>query len=134
MNWLEENLTDGKVAYLLAPVKWGDVPVAKLLTLKEQGFSRLFRDGQVERIDDFLQSGNVELGSDAYVLVDRFRDLTDRTRLLSSINTSFSTGEGDMEVFVEGQFKHFCERFERDGMKFAVPTDYMFSFNSPLGA
>lgn len=134
VNWLEENLMDGKVAYLLAPVKWGDVPVAKLLTLKEQGFSRLFRDGQVERIDDFLQSGNVELGSDAYVLVDRFRDLTDRTRLLSSINTSFSTGEGDMEVFVEGQFKHFCERFERDGMKFAVPTDYMFSFNSPLGA
>ncbi len=134
VNWLEENLTDGKVAYLLVPVKWGDVPVAKLLTLKEQGFSRLFRDGQVERIDDFLQSGNVELGSDAYVLVDRFRDLTDRTRLLSSINTSFSTGEGDMEVFVEGQFKHFCERFERDGMKFAVPTDYMFSFNSPLGA
>ena len=134
VNWLEENLTGGKVAYLLAPVKWGDVPVAKLLTLKEQGFSRLFRDGQVERIDDFLQSGNVELGSDAYVLVDRFRDLTDRTRLLSSINTSFSTGEGDMEVFVEGQFKHFCERFERDGMKFAVPTAYMFSFNSPLGA
>lgn len=134
VNWLEENLTGGKVAYLLAPVKWGDVPVAKLLTLKEQGFSRLFRDGQVERIDDFLQSGNIELGSDAYVLVDRFRDLTDRTRLLSSINTSFSTGEGDMEVFVEGQFKHFCERFERDGMKFAVPTDYMFSFNSPLGA
>ena len=134
VNWLEENLMDGKVAYLLAPVKWGDAPVAKLLTLKEQGFSRLFRDGQVERIDDFLQSGNVELGSDAYVLVDRFRDLTDRTRLLSSINTSFSTGEGDMEVFVEGQFKHFCERFERDGMKFAVPTDYMFSFNSPLGA
>lgn len=134
VNWLEENLTDGKVAYFLAPVKWGDVPVAKLLTLKEQGFSRLFRDGQVERIDDFLQSGNIELGSDAYVLVDRFRDLTDRTRLLSSINTSFSTGEGDMEVFVEGQFKHFCERFERDGMKFAVPTDYMFSFNSPLGA
>lgn len=134
VNWLEENLTDGKVAYFLAPVKWGDVPVAKLLTLKEQGFSRLFRNGQVERIDDFLQSGNVELGSDAYVLVDRFRDLTDRTRLLSSINTSFSTGEGDMEVFVEGQFKHFCERFERDGMKFAVPTDYMFSFNSPLGA
>ncbi len=134
VNWLEENLTGGKVAYLLAPVKWGDVPVAKLLTLKEQGFSRLFRDGQVERIDDFLQSGNIELGSDAYVLVDRFRDLTDRTRLLSSINTSFSTGEGDMEVFVEGQFKHFCERFERDGMKFAVPTDYIFSFNSPLGA
>ena len=134
VNWLEENLTDGKVAYLLAPVTWGDVAVAKLLRLEEQGLSRLFRDGQVERIDDFLQSGNVELGSDAYVLVDRFRDLTDRTRLLSSINTSFSTGEGDMEVFVEGQFKHFCERFERDGMKFAVPTDYMFSFNSPLGA
>ena len=134
VNWLEENLTDGKVAYLLAPVQWGDDPVAKLLTLKEQGFSRLFRNAQVERIDDFLQSGNVELGSDAYVLVDRFRDLTDRTRLLSSINTSFSTGEGDMEVFVEGQFKHFCERFEKDGMKFAVPTDYMFSFNSPLGA
>ena len=29
---------------------------------------------------------------------------------------------------------HFCSRFERDGMVFRQPDEYLFSFNSPLGA
>ena len=30
--------------------------------------------------------------------------------------------------------RHFCSRFERDGMTFRHPDEYLFSFNSPLGA
>ena len=29
---------------------------------------------------------------------------------------------------------HFCSRFERDGITFRRPDEYLFSFNSPLGA
>ena len=29
---------------------------------------------------------------------------------------------------------HFCSRFERDGITFRQPDEYLFSFNSPLGA
>ena len=39
-----------------------------------------------------------------------------------------------MFLSVDGEIKRFCERFERDGMVFSRPNDYMFSFNSPLGA
>ena len=30
--------------------------------------------------------------------------------------------------------RHFCARFERDGITFRKPDEYLFSFNSPLGA
>ena len=28
----------------------------------------------------------------------------------------------------------FCSRFELDGITFRIPDEYLFSFNSPLGA
>ena len=34
----------------------------------------------------------------------------------------------------QGILKSFCNRFERDGIVFRKPDDYLFSFNSPLGA
>ena len=132
--WMEGNLKgDGMALILFKPV-WGDVPVSSLLTCKEQGYSRLWCDGQVMRIDDVLSAGETELLEDTYVLVDRFRDLEDRTRLISSISDAFKSGSGEMFVWLDGKFNRFSERFERDGMSFARPDVYMFNFNSPLGA
>ena len=34
----------------------------------------------------------------------------------------------------EGILRSFCSRFELDGISFRVPDEYLFSFNSPLGA
>lgn len=128
--WLADNFSSP--AYFLAPVKWGSEPVAVLLTLKERGFSRLYVGGDVVRIDDALQAGGCS--PEALLLVDRFRDQEDRDRLLSSAQDAFDSGEGRMKIVCAGAEKDFCSRFELDGIQFRKPDDFLFSFNSPLGA
>ena len=39
-----------------------------------------------------------------------------------------------MEPGPKDGLRRFCSRFERDGMTFRQPDEYLFSFNSPLGA
>lgn len=128
--------------YILSELKWSqrEDHTELLLSLKEEGFNRLYADGRPLRIDDALQQG-VESIKQAYLLLDRARldgqemDADTRTRLLSSVQLAFSQGLGDMYLATDtGELKHFCSRFERDGMSFRQPDEYLFSFNSPLGA
>ena len=66
------------------------------------------------------------------------------TRLHASVDTAFSKGNGTMYVLKEpvqaddarpeAVRVKFVNRFEADGMEFSRPDEYMFSFNSPLGA
>jgi len=120
------------VFYILADLRWKDRDdkVELLLALKEKGFSRLYSNGAPLKIDDALSSG---LPEEAWLLVDRFRDLEDRQRLLSSISDAFAQGEGRVRV-VTDEIRDFNERFELDGIVFRQPDEYLFSFNSPLGA
>ena len=132
-----------ETCYVLADLKWAqrDDKVELMLGLKEDGFNRLYADGGPVRIDDVLQKdGNYP--DEAWLLVDRVRlpengemDADTRTRLLSSVATAFSKGDGDIAVALEdGGMRHFCSRFELDGIVFREPDEYLFSFNSPLGA
>ena len=76
-----------------------------------------------------------QAGNDGVVMADLIGHLDDlRTRLLSSVQTAFDKGEGDMSIVLDGKRKAFCSRFELDGMTFREPDEYLFSFNSPLGA
>ena len=122
----------GAPSLLLAPLDRGEDWVACLISLKERGYSRLFSEGRPLRIDQALQDG--ALAQDAMLLIDRFGELTDRTRVLSSISDAFQAGDGDVAVWSEGVLKRFCSRFEKDGIRFPKPDEYLFSFNSPLGA
>ena len=122
----------GAPSLLLAPLDRGEDWVACLISLKERGYSRLFSEGRPLKIDQALQDG--ALAQDAMLLIDRFGDLSDRTRVLSSISDAFQAGDGDVAVWSEGVLKRFCSRFERDGIRFPKPDEYLFSFNSPLGA
>ena len=117
---------------ILAPIKWGEDWVSTLLDLKEEGFSRLLVEGKPVKIDEVLQGG--EQPRDARLLVDRFSDRSDRARLISSLGDAFKAGDGQMSVLCDGQERSFSERFELDGIKFRVPDEFLFSFNSPLGA
>ena len=129
------------ICYLLSEIHWSEREdkVELLLQLKEEGYNRLYADGKPMRIEEVLQMDG-QYPSEAYLLVDRARmadglDEDTRTRLLSSVATAFSRGGGDMAVKVEaGELKRFCERFELDGIVFKEPDEYLFSFNSPLGA
>ena len=117
---------------ILAPINWGEDWVSALLGLKEDGFSRLLVEGKPVKIDDVLQSSEKPEG--AKLLVDRFMDRSDRARLISSVTDAFKAGGGEMSVAGEAEEKVFSDRFELDGIKFRRPDEFLFSFNSPLGA
>ena len=138
-------LFDGEahVVYLLSDIGWNDREdkVELMLKLKEEGYSRFFSDGNVIRIEDIMQRSTTgDFPADLYLLVDRMKldggepDPDLRTRMLSSVDTAFSRGEGTMLVSRDGELRTFVNRFELDGITFRRPDEYMFSFNSPLGA
>ena len=128
--------------YVLSDIRWKDRAdkVELMLALKEEGFGRFFDldTQEVLRIEDVMQMNGC-YPENLFLLVDRAKtrgeaDEDLRTRLLSSIQTAFDKGDGDMSVILDGERKAYCSRFERDGMTFRVPDEYLFSFNSPLGA
>ena len=183
MKWLGENTPE--TLYILADIGWDarQDKVETLLTLKEDGYSRLYLDGRALDIEDVLQMGENAPGG-LMLLIDRLKvsdarsyaaDKDLRTRLLSSVNDAFSRSNGT--IVLEGLKasagagpadaiasrgcngrgplaggvsqrqaeagpapadvpfrKTFCSRFERDGISFRKPDEYLFSFNSPLGA
>ncbi len=150
--------------YLLADLNWDKLAdkTETLLSLKEEGYSRLYsQESGPVRIDDVIKGAESgEFPAGLLLMIDRLKlpamkdsrpvlpdgnemprneweDL--KTRLHSSIATCFSKGNGSMYVEREPvpgvkEFKNFVNRFEADGMTFREPDEYMFSFNSPLGA
>ena len=138
---------NGSAAYILADLGWGnrEDKVELMLGLKEEGYSRFFTD-KVVRIEEVMQRSETgDYPAELYLLVDRVKlsgtsDEDLLTRLHSSVQTAFDQGEGTLIVRKEGtgtdtvQMRQFINRFEADGMKFEKPDEYLFSFNSPLGA
>lgn len=131
----------GETCYVLADIGWAgrDDKVELMLSLKEEGYSRLFADGVPVKIEDVL-SKDGDYPSEAFLLVDRVRvpDNADdelRSRLFSSISSAFAAGKGHISVAASDlPLREFCNRFELDGIVFRQPDEYLFSFNSPLGA
>ena len=147
----------GTAAYILADLRWEgrQDKVELMLRLKEEGYSRFFTD-RVVRIEEIMQKAESgEYPSEVYLLVDRVKlpEMSDylpvnmaqtdwedlQTRLHSSVENAFDKGEGT--IFIrketpgnEPEMRMFVNRFEADGIEFAKPDEYLFSFNSPLGA
>ena len=135
--------------------------VELMLRLKEEGYSRFYTDGPV-RIEEVMKRAETgDYPAELYLLVDRLKipevtfmpesgDVTAvssegrtlsqtewddlNTRLHSSVQTAFDKGDGTMLVIKGAETRRFVNRFEADGMTFHEPDEYMFSFNSPLGA
>lgn len=148
---------DASAAYILADLDWNNRQdkVELMLQLKEEGYSRFFAD-RVIRIEEVMQKAEAgDYPSELYLLIDRVKlprisehlpvdmgqnDWEDlQTRLNSSVDTAFEKGNGTMLVrkeLYDGAvvMKNFINRFEADGIEFAKPDEYLFSFNSPLGA
>ena len=131
---------ESSALYILADLDWErrSDKVELMLQLKEEGYSRFYADGVV-RIEDVMreaESGNYPSGM--YLLVDRLRlpssDEDLDTRLRASIDAAFNKGNGSLYIRKDDDMRQFVSRFEADGMEFARPDEYMFSFNSPLGA
>ena len=139
-----DGIFDGEAhtVYILSDIRWKarKDKVELMLALKEEGFGRFYDLDRQEalRIEDVMQMDG-HYPESLHLLVDRAKTRAEvdedlMTRLQSSVQTAFDKGEGDMSIVLDGEVKSFCSRFERDGMTFRAPDEYLFSFNSPLGA
>ena len=140
-------LSEPAAVYVMTDIRWEgrEDRVELLLALKEEGFNRLFNPETAEilRIEEILQKE--EYPDRLYLVVDRAKvgeapDEDLRTRLHSSVETAFSRGDGIAMVYkvpasgAAPALETFSTRMELDGMTFREPDEYLFSFNSPLGA
>src|SRR5690606_9928920 len=88
--------------------------------------------------DKTVANTQVKDSSEVQIVIDRVvieePDEETINRLSDSVQTAFFEGKGDCLVVGPGGERHFCDRFELDGMRFEEPTPQFFSFNSPYGA
>lgn len=105
----------------------------------QQGFSRIYHNGEFAKIEDVLDNTDNVNPEDVFILIDRLSvdEKSDTvSRIIDSVETAFYEGNGSCRiVFVPSGIKYdFSDKFEVDGIRFEEPNDNMFSFNSPIGA
>jgi len=114
----------------------------------KQGFTRIEKNREIVRIEDYLQELSKGDTTDPkekqriYLLIDRMTaDDSKETisRLTDSAETAMYEGDGAcmLRAYMEDggtQLFTFSTKFEADGITFQEPNDQMFSFNSPIGA
>jgi excinuclease ABC subunit A len=133
----------------------------ELNILLQKGFSRMYVDDEMIRIEDLLELSDEELEAkvkgqnskvktrtsrsaanqhlSAFIMVDRIIskafDEDDIHRMSDSIGVAFYEGEGEMYLQLDGEkLIHFSNKFELDGIQFEEPVPNLFSFNNPFGA
>ena len=113
----------------------------ELNILLQKGFSRLYINKEIVRIEDALENEKLIKGKpNLFLLIDRFVvkgfDEDDKHRIADSVNTAFYEGEGELFLEINGDNKHkqFSNKFEAEGIVFEEPVPNLFSFNNPYGA
>ncbi len=112
-------------------------PIAHLMSLMQQGFTRLFRNAEtidLQKPEDY-QFADFE---NTFVLVDRLKiDKEIRQRLVDSLEICFRENGNAVILTADGAAKlNFSEKFvcKNDGTVYEQPEPQLFSFNSPFGA
>ncbi len=144
---------------ILSPLKpHKDKSLSKQLELlSQQGFTRVQHQGNVKRIEEFMNTEFSEK-EELYIVVDRLsvrpEDEDNENRISDSVQTAFYEGDGEcmIQLLIDNEpaektkstktkskaqppkLKHFSNRFELDGMTFEEPSTHFFSFNNPIGA
>lgn len=140
--------SEGTKFMVLAPLHLieGRTLVKQLEMSVQEGYTRLFMNGEIERIDNILDKINHDPTlenaldiTDMNLVIDRLSVSTEKdsiSRLIDSSETALYEGDGQCKlVFLPSNIIHeFSTKFEADGIQFEEPNDNMFSFNSPLGA
>ena len=112
----------------------------------KQGFVRIYVNGEVMLIEDFLKQTDFEgkkKEPKIWLVIDRLvvnEEKSTISRLVNSAETALYEGEGVCVLYFltekhdKSDWREFSLKFEADGIEFEEPTDQMFSFNSPVGA
>ena len=128
--------SNGDKLLLLAPIDHlSENRNDRLNILKQQGFARIFINGEVLRIEELTQvpQEKYELVVDR-IIVRHEEDFYQR--VADAIEIAFYEGKGTCSLWSLDQEKKvtFSNRFELDGITFIPPNIHFFSFNNPFGA
>jgi excinuclease ABC subunit A len=109
--------------------------------LDKQGFNRIESDGKLIRIDEIKNFESFGSGQQINIVIDRLiisHSADNFSRAADSAQTAFQTGQGYCQVVIPGdkgiRRERFSNKFEEDGIMFEEPSEYLFSFNNPIGA
>lgn len=109
---------------------------AFLISLLQQGFSRLYRGGEMielQKPEDYP----FDNFDHTFVLIDRLKAEPEiRQRLVDSLEICFREGHAAIVETVDGKQLKFSDQFicKYDGTRYEEPEPHLFSFNSPFGA
>ena len=139
-----ENLQEADKVLLLVPFKLHANRDEKeeLSILLQKGFSRMYVNQQILRIEDLLElteAASLKNKKSCYLLIDRLMvkafDEDDKHRISDSVGIAFYEGEGALILEInDKKILHFSNKFELDGIQFEEPVPNLFSFNNPFGA
>lgn len=137
-------LEKGTVVYIAAPLLLPEnrTLAEHLNILMQQGFYRILVNGEVVKIEDFIDSKKKVAPKNVKLMIDRVRvneNIQDEMgRLSDSVQTACYEGKECCQIIseFEGERKtmDFSSRFEADGIVFEPPTTNLFAFNNPFGA
>lgn len=140
VNFVKE-LPDSERILVLSPIPniktYGVKEQFKILV--QQGYSRIFMNGELTDISD-IQENPPKESKDTKLVIDRLTADTSSeealARLGDSIHLAFTEGNGECAIYTLDDKKehHFSTRFELDGMEFQPPNEHFFTFNNPFGA
>ena len=147
----EDKFRPESIIYILADFKWEEEKyrIERLLNLKEEGFTRLVivnnENISVDRIDRVMSNIGSYQSYKVMLLIDRTTPVTlkdmdqeGETILTDSLNTAFNKGDGYITILIQDETglttKNYSNIFECDGIRFETPNEWIFNYNSPLGA
>jgi len=103
--------------------------------LLRMGFFRVWRDGEIVRLDDGPAPSGVET---EWVVADRFiAPPESRGRFVESVEAAFRYGKGELAIhFQDGTTRRWTNQWRCIECDVVVqePSPNLFSFNSPMGA
>jgi excinuclease ABC subunit A len=112
-----------------------------LLFLEKQGFNRIESNGELKKIDELESLNEYKPGQEINIVIDRLiinHSADSFSRAADSAQTAFQTGKGYCQVVIPDEKgvrrESFSNKFEEDGILFQEPSEYLFSFNNPIGA
>lgn len=130
---------DGERVVVAAPLllKQSEGVVERILTLMEDGVSRVRYGGEVMLIEEFMPRVSADMSLDNIeIIVDRLvlnHEQDTVSRLSDSVARAMGYGSGEVHIITD-RVEVFTSRYEEEGVTYERPTEHLFSFNNPMGA
>ena len=102
----------------------------------DQGYARIEYNGETINI---LDASEKKINKPFYLIIDRSiynKDEDYLNRIIDSVENAFFHGNNELYIktIKDNKYHSFSKKFQKDGIDFIEPNEYLFSFNNPFGA